>query len=248
VIKEGLYYYKYILTQLHFVNWQRDVSIELLGGIKVVIKRNKPLKDFHEYLLITTYTLISILLAHPDRPPLTIGHMSMKNESFEMRKYLRNIGIPTPSLISITNKALIEEYIEGGDLYRAFSKGKESSLAFQAGSLTGKMHAAGCVFTDNKAENYLLDSQNLIIRTDLGFIQRNGSQFSRSMDIGSFLASVMDLRRPQYRAIEAAFLNGYKSETDDDVPYLSLVLRNILTLGFSSDQPAMFQNMIDYKR
>lgn len=233
---------------MHFVNWQRDISIEVIDGTKVVIKRNKALKDFHEYLLITTYTFISILLAHPDRPPLTIGHMSMKNESFEMRRYLRNIGIPTPSLISITNNVLIEEFIEGGDLYQAFSKGKDSSLAFQAGALTGKMHSAGCVFTDNKAENYLLDSQNLIIRTDLGFIQKNGSLFSRSMDIGSFLASVMDLRRPQYREIEEAFLNGYKSEIDDDVPYLSLVLRNILSLGFSSNQPAMLQNMLDYKR
>ena len=233
---------------MHFVNWQRDISIEVIDGTKVVIKRNKALKDFHEYLLITTYTFISILLAHPDRPPLTIGHMSMKNESFEMRRYLRNIGIPTPSLISITNKVLIEEFIEGGDLYQAFSKGKDSSLAFQAGTLTGKMHSAGCVFTDNKAENYLLDSQNLIIRTDLGFIQKNGSLFSRSMDIGSFLASVMDLSRPQYREIEEAFLNGYKSEIDDDVPYLSLVLRNILSLGFSSNQPAMLQNMLDYKR
>ena len=233
---------------MHFVNWQRDISIEVIDGTKVVIKRNKALKDFHEYLLITTYTLISILLAHPDRPPLTIGHMSMKNESFEMRRYLRNIGIPTPSLISITNNVLIEEFIEGGDLYQAFSKGKDSSLAIQAGALTGKMHSAGCVFTDNKAENYLLDSQNLIIRTDLGFIQKNGSQFSRSMDIGSFLASVMDLRRPQYREIEEAFLNGYKSKIDDDVPYLSLVLRNILSLGFSSNQPAMLQNMLDYKR
>ena len=233
---------------MHFVNWQRDISIEVIDGTKVVIKRNKALKDFHEYLLITTYTFISILLAHPDRPPLTIGHMSMKNESVEMRRYLRNIGIPTPSLISITNKVLIEEFIEGGDLYQAFSKGKDSSLAFQAGMLTGKMHSAGCVFTDNKAENYLLDSQNLIIRTDLGFIQKNGSLFSRSMDIGSFLASVMDLSRPQYREIEEAFLNGYKSEIDDDVPYLSLVLRNILSLGFSSNQPAMLQNMLDYKR
>lgn len=233
---------------MHFVNWQRDISIEVIDGTKVVIKRNKALKDFHEYLLITTYTFISILLAHPDRPPLTIGHMSMKNESFEMRRYLRNIGIPTPSLISITNNVLIEEFIEGGDLYQAFSKGKDSSLAFQAGALTGKMHSAGCVFTDNKAENYLLDSQNLIIRTDLGFIQKNGSLFSRSMDIGSFLASVMDLRRPQYREIEEAFLNGYKSEIDDDVPYLSLVLRNILSLGFSSNQPVMLQNMLDYKR
>ena len=32
------------------------------------------------------------------------------------------------------------------------------------------------------------------------------------MDIGSFLASVIDFERFQYGAIEKAFFNGYKSE------------------------------------
>jgi tRNA A-37 threonylcarbamoyl transferase component Bud32 len=228
---------------LYFVNWQRDISIEELDGRKVVVKRNKSTKDFHEYLLISMYTLISLLLAHPSPPPLT-GKVTINNEGYSMRRNLRQLGIPTPLLISITDTALVEEYVEGGDLYRAFSDGKDTSLAFQAGALTGKLHKAGYVFTDNKSQNYLVASDNSVVRTDLGFMQKKDSIFSRSMDIGSFLASVIDFERFQYGAIEMAFFNGYKSEMKQGFPYLSIILRNILSLGFASDQSTMFRNML----
>ena len=228
---------------MYFINWQRNISIEELDGRKVVIKRNKSTKDFHEYLLISIYSLISILLAHPSSPP-PVGKMTINNEGYNMRRNLSQLGIPTPDLISISDTALIEEYVDGGDLYRAFSAGKDTLLAFQAGALTGKLHKAGYVFIDNKSQNYLVTSDNLVIRTDLGFMQRKDSIFSRSMDIGSFLASVMDLKRFQYEAIEKAFFDGYRSEMKQHFPYLSIVLRNMLSLGFASNQPAMFRNML----
>lgn len=228
---------------MYFVNWQRDISIEELDGRKVVVKRNKSTKDFHEYLLISMYTLISLLLAHPSPPPLT-GKVTINNEGYSMRRNLRQLGIPTPLLISITDTALVEEYVEGGDLYRAFSDGKDTSLAFQAGALTGKLHKAGYVFTDNKSQNYLVASDNSVVRTDLGFMQKKDSIFSRSMDIGSFLASVIDFERFHYGAIETAFFNGYKSEMKQGFPYLSIILRNILSIGFASDQSTMFRNML----
>jgi tRNA A-37 threonylcarbamoyl transferase component Bud32 len=189
------------------------------------------------------YTLISLLLAHPSPPPLT-GKVTINNEGYSMRRNLRQLGIPTPLLISITDTALVEEYVEGGDLYRAFSDGKDTSLAFQAGALTGKLHKAGYVFTDNKSQNYLVASDNSVVRTDLGFMQKKDSIFSRSMDIGSFLASVIDFERFHYGAIETAFFNGYKSEMKQGFPYLSIILRNILSLGFASDQSTMFRNML----
>lgn len=228
---------------MYFVNWQKDISIEELNGQKVVVKRNKSTKDFHEYLLISVYTLISILLVHPSSPPL-VGDMTINNEGYNMRRILGQLGIPTPRLISISDTALIEEYVEGGDLYKAFSEDNDTILlAFQAGALTGKLHKAGYVFIDNKSQNYLVKSHNLVVRTDLGFMQKKDSIFSRSMDIGSFLASVIDFESFQYRVIEKAFFQGYRSEMKQYFPYLSIILRNILSLGFASNQIAMFRNM-----
>jgi tRNA A-37 threonylcarbamoyl transferase component Bud32 len=226
---------------LYFVNWQRDISIEELDGQKVVFKRNKSTKDFHEHLLILAYTLISILLAHPSSPPL-VGKMMLKNEGYETRRSLGQLGIPTPRLISISDKTLVEEYVEGGNLYRALSDGGDNLLAFQAGTLTGKLHKAGYVFIDNKSQNYLVTSDNLIVRTDLGFMQKKDSTFSRSMDIGSFLASIIDFERFHYDRVEKAFFDGYRSEMKK-LPYLSIILRNMLSLGFTSNQSMMFRNI-----
>ena len=182
-------------------------------------------------------------MAHPSAPPL-LGKVMLQNEGYDMRRNLQNLGIPTPELISISDSVIIEEYIQQGDLYQAFSDGKNSTLAFQAGILTGKLHQANYVFTDNKSQNYLVASDNSLIRTDLGFIQKRGSIFSQSIDIGSFLASVIDFENSQYQAIERAFFYGYKAETKHNFPYLSIILRNILSFGFASNHTAMFQNMV----
>lgn len=213
----------------------------------VVIKKNKMTKDFHEYLLAATYSVISVLMAHPSTPP-PAGKITLGNEGNYMRDNLKRIGIPTPFLISITDDTIIEEYVEGGNLYKAFAdeENKQSticSLAFQAGALTGKMHNAGYVFTDNKSQNYLVNIDNSILRTDLGFINKTNSIFAHSMDIASFLASVIDFEQPRYDMIEQGFREGYTSVVRRNFPYLYLLLRNILSLGFASDQSAMFQNM-----
>jgi tRNA A-37 threonylcarbamoyl transferase component Bud32 len=215
------------------------VTIEVSNGKKFVVKRNKPSKEFHEFLLIYTYSLISILLAIPSAPP-RVGEI-MRNEGHDMRKNLGRIGISTPALISISDYDLVEEYIEGGDLYRALAFGQAVSLAFEAGCLTGRLHKAGYAFVDNKAQNYLV-SGNSVIRTDLGFIQKSSSQYAKCMDIGSFLASVMDLRR--YGLIEKAFYEGYLSESASSFHYLSLLVRNLLCVGFSSDSKVTVKNML----
>jgi len=68
------------------------------------------------------------------------------------------------------------------------------------------------------------------------------SHYSRSMDIGSFLASVMDLAR--YREVEKAFYDGYMSECNCKFSYVSIILRNVLSLGFSSDSKITLRNMV----
>src|SRR5215475_1416422 len=109
-------------NSMHFINWQRDITIEEFQGRKVVIKRNKSTRIFHEYLLCVTYSLISILLAHPSSPP-SFGFTTIENESLRMRSRLNNLGIKTPDLISLSESSLVEEFIEKGDLYRTFSTG-----------------------------------------------------------------------------------------------------------------------------
>ena len=215
------------------------MSLEERNGQKVVVKRNKPTKQFHEFLIIYAYSLISLLLFHPSTP-LTFSEI-IRNEGCEMRKNLRKIGISTPMLLSMSDADLIEEYIEGGDIYRALASGGDVVLAYEAGCITGKLHQAGYTFVDNKAQNYLARGES-VIRTDLGFMKKTNSHYSKSMDIGSFLASVMDLER--YREIINSFHDGYLSESGSKFSFLSIVIRNVLSTGFSSSSKITLRNML----
>lgn len=182
-------------------------------------------------------------MIHPSPPPL-LGEISRKNEGFAMRILLRDLGVPTPDLLSISDKIIVEEYIAGGNLYRAFSRRRCIDLSYHAGVLTGRLHNAGYSFIDNKCQNYLIGEIEPIIRTDLGFTQKNASAFSRGMDIATFLASVIDLDQHTYLTIEESFLRGYFSESKKSIPSFWLVLRNILSLGFASDRILMARNML----
>lgn len=225
--------------KLYFVNWQREVTVEELNGQKVVVKRNKRTKVFHELLVVYSYSLISILLAKPSPPPV-INNI-MRNEGYDMRKNLSLIGILTPALISISDTFIVEEYIEGGNVYEALSCDQSSVLAFEVGRFTGKLHKSSYAFVDNKAQNFLVKKDS-VIRTDLGFIQKSDSIYAKSMDIGSFLASVMDLDR--YAEIQRAFYEGYKLESGYKFPRLSVLIRNALSIGFSSNYRTTLRNIV----
>ncbi len=228
-----------IMYRLYFVNWQRDISIEERDGRKVVVKRNKSTKEFHEFLIDYTYSLISLLLVRPSAPA-TLQEIS-SNEGHLMRASLAKLGILTPELVAIADEFIVEEFVDGGDLYAFFGTSGSAGLASVAGVLTGKLHRAGYAFVDNKAQNYLVRG-NTLVRTDLGFTRKTNSPFAMSMDIGSFLASVMDLR--SYPEIEQAFYSGYVSEASRKFSYRAIIIRNLLTLGFSSDSTIMLQNMV----
>ena len=133
----------------------------------------------------------------------------------------------------ISDNLLIEEFIPGGNLHQALSNGSDFSLAFSAGIITGRLHKSGYSFIDNKSQNYLVSFSRQVLRTDLAFIQKKNSIFARSMDIGSFLGSLLGLDCKKYEEIENAFYAGYYSEVKARIPYLSLLLRNMLGFGLS---------------
>jgi len=122
-------------------------------------------------------------------------------------------------------------------------RGLDTFLAFRAGKITGRLHNAGYVFTDNKSQNYLVTSQGSLLRTDLSFIQQEKSVYPRSMDIGSFLASVIGFDTHKYESIQNAFFAGYNAETKQPFPYLSIAIRNVLSVGLSPT-PSIIKNML----
>jgi tRNA A-37 threonylcarbamoyl transferase component Bud32 len=225
------------------VNWQRHVRCGEYEGRKVAIKTNKKIKGFRDFILVFAYVLTSVIILHPSSPH-PLGSLLVQNESIVMREMLRKLDILCPTLLFIGKKVIIEEFIEGGNLYSLFEKKGDPSLASNAAILTARLHNSNLVFLDNKAENYLINSQKQLVRTDLSLIMNNDSVFSRSMDIASFLASIMDLGSSEYREIHNTFISAYEKEACNSCPYLYIILRNILALGFSSNRHNTLMNMI----
>lgn len=229
---------------MYFVNWQRDIRISTINGRKVVIKKDKPIKSLNEQVLVFIFTFMSLVLLHPTRP-LRTGTNLLKNEGFLSRKKLSQIGILTPQLIQIDNDVIIEEFIEEGNLYTFLDRNNDMSFAFRVGKITRKLHDAGFCFIDNKAQNYLIrDSQ--IYRTDLGLIQNQATEYMKSLDIGIFLASLLDLGDGKYQQIENFFLKGYRNKDSSKfvMPYLSIIIRNIASLVLSSNHNNLAKNLL----
>jgi tRNA A-37 threonylcarbamoyl transferase component Bud32 len=166
----------------------------------------------------------------------------MLNEGEDNRKKLNLLGIPTPRLYHISKDKIIEEYIEDGNLYKFLKNDGNIDIVFKAGVITGKLHNAGFCFIDNKAQNYLVKSSDLF-RTDIGFIQKQNSVFAKSLDVGLFLSSLIDLDASKYKLIEKSFLDGFKSETGNEIPYLSIIIRNIASLCISLNHHNLIMNL-----
>ncbi|KAF0868108.1 hypothetical protein E5N71_11680 [Candidatus Nitrosocosmicus sp. SS] len=210
----------------------------------MVIKKDKPIKSLNEQVLVFIFTFMSLVLLHPTRP-LRTGTNLLKNEGFLSRKKLSQIGILTPQLIQIDNDVIIEEFIEEGNLYTFLDRNNDMSFAFRVGKITRKLHDAGFCFIDNKAQNYLIrDSQ--IYRTDLGLIQNQATEYMKSLDIGIFLASLLDLGDGKYQQIENFFLKGYRNKDSSKfvMPYLSIIIRNIASLVLSSNHNNLAKNLL----
>jgi tRNA A-37 threonylcarbamoyl transferase component Bud32 len=224
------------------VNWQRDIAISKIDGKMVVIKRNKTVKSINEYLLVFVFTFMSFVLLHPTSPFRT-GKSILLNEGSLSRQKLKDLGIPTPRLIEINNDVIIEEYIDGGNLYGFLQKNNNLEIVYKVGIITRNLHDSGSCFIDNKAQNYLVKDLE-IIRTDLGLIQNHASEYTKSVDIGIFLASLLDLDNEKYKIIEKSFLDGYKSKPIDKLPHLTVIVRNIVALVLVSDHSNLAKNLL----
>ena len=227
---------------MHFVNWQRDIALSKIDGKMVVIKRNKTVKTINEYLLVFVFTFISIVLLHPTAP-LKTGKSILENEGSFSRQKLKDLGIQTPRLIEINKDVIIEEYIDGGNLYRFLQKSNNLEIVYKVGTITRNLHNSGSCFIDNKAQNYLVKDLE-IVRTDLGLIQNHATEYTKSVDIGIFLASLLDLDNEKYKIIEKSFLDGYKNDSTDKLPYLSVIVRNIAALVLVSNYYNLAKNLL----
>jgi hypothetical protein len=68
----------------------------------------------------------------------------------------------------------------------------------------------------------------------------------KSLDIGIFLASLLDLESTKYKKIEEEFLEGYtrKIKSSRSIPYLSIIIRNIASLVLAANHKNLAKNLL----
>ncbi len=220
---------KRILT---YKSWHRKVELYQIGKRKIVVKKRKKLQLLRTLSLWFSFYLVSFFSLSLSSLILPT-HVMTQNEKRETRKELRKIGIWTPDLYAAKDDYLIEEFVEGTDLYKWSHSSNLKSfcrIVYKVGSLTGKLHENNWSFIDNKAQNYLVTKYEKICRVDTGFLQKMADDFQKFMDIGTFLGSLLDLEHSKYERLVQSFLEGYYKTTGKDVPLKAFLVRNMVSL------------------
>ncbi len=233
---------KKILT---YKSWHRKVELYQIGKRKIVIKRKKKLQLLRTLSLWFSFYLVSFFSLSLSSLILST-HVMTQNEKRETRNELRRIEIYTPDLYAVNDNYLIEEFVEGTDLYKwSHSSNLKSAcrIVYKVGCLTGKLHKNNWSFIDNKAQNYLVNEYEKIYRVDTGFLQKTADDFQKFMDIGTFLGSLLDLEHSKYERIVQSFLEGYYMTTGKDVPLKTFLVRNMVSLLLAPRYTNTIRNM-----
>lgn len=233
---------KKILT---YKSWHRKVELYQIGKRKIVIKRKKKLQLLRTLSLWFSFYLVSFFSLSSSSLILST-HVMTQNEKRETRNELRRIEIYTPDLYAVNDNYLIEEFVEGTDLYKwSHSSNLEGAckIVYKVGCLTGKLHKNNWSFIDNKAQNYLVTEHEKIYRIDTEFLQKKVDNFQKYMDIGTFLGSLLDLQRSRYECILQSFLEGYSKTTGKDVSLKAFLVRNMISLLLAPKYTNTIPNM-----
>lgn len=213
-------------------SWHRKVELYQIGQRKVVVKKEKRLQLLRTLILWFSYYLTSILSFSLSSVVLS-KYVMIQNEKKKTRSELENIGIDTPCLYTLKNNHVIEEFVEGTNLYewlRSSDVNTGSRSAYEVGCLTGRLHLINYAFIDNKAQNYLVTKNEKIFRIDIGFIQKKANTFQKIMDVGTFLGSLLDLQRSRFVRIHKSFVKGYEETVGTNITWRAFLIRNMVSL------------------
>jgi tRNA A-37 threonylcarbamoyl transferase component Bud32 len=175
-----------------------------------------------------------------------------QNEERETRNKLKKTEICTPNLYAIKDHHLVEEFVEGTNLYEwSHSSNLKSAcvcaracrIVYKVGCLTGRLHENNWAFIDNKAQNYLITEHEKIYRVDTEFLQKKCDNFQKYMDVGTFLGSLLDLQRSKYECLLQSFLDGYSKTTGKDVSLKAFLVRNMVSLLLAPKYSNTIPNM-----
>ena len=145
--------------------------------------------------------------------------LSRLQREYEAVKRVRKLGIRTHDIIGIDfrERILVTAYVKGVSLSKfveEITNGKSTRTKYieKYGQILGKMHKAGLVYGDTKAENAIVCKGEIYL-FDLEQAVENGDT---AWDLAEFLyyAAKDAVKEEGMKLVAEAFLTGYRSEND----------------------------------
>ncbi len=145
--------------------------------------------------------------------------LSRLQREYEAVKRVRKLGIRTHNIIGIAfhERILVTAYVKGVSLSKFVEevtdgKGTGTKYIVKYGKILGKLHKAGLVYGDTKAENAIVCKDEIYL-FDLEQAVENGDT---AWDLAEFLYySAKDAAKEEgMKLVAEAFLTGYLSEND----------------------------------
>ena len=118
----------------------------------------------------------------------------------------KRAGVPTPNVLRTEEYKIVMEFIEGRRLKEMIGEVTEkerNELAFEVGSLVGRLHSAGMIHGD-------LTTSNMIYRDRIYFIDFGLATHSKSVED---MAVDLHLLHQAYQSTHFAFLEGLWKNT-----------------------------------
>jgi tRNA A-37 threonylcarbamoyl transferase component Bud32 len=122
-----------------------------------------------------------------------LGKTRLANE-YEINRFLAKNNILVPKIVSISlkDRIIVEEFIEGTSASALFRKvfakkeltDKQKQLCFEFGEIISKIHSLNVVIGDCKPENFMIRKDEKICVLDLEQGERNGD---KTWDLAEFL-------------------------------------------------------------
>jgi len=126
----------------------------------------------------------------------------------------KRAGIPTPSVFRTDEYKIVMEYIEGERLKELLQESKNrEELAFEIGSIVGKIHSFGIIHGDLTTSNMILRDKIYFI--DFGLAFHSTSVEDRAIDLHLLHQAYQSTHFRYIKKLWDYTLKGYKESFED---------------------------------
>jgi Kae1-associated kinase Bud32 len=146
---------------------------------------------------------------------------------------VKNLGINVPQVYEIdtTNSTIIMKYIQGKklkDILNSLDDNKKQKYFKEVGRFIALLHKNGHIHGDITTSNIIITQQEDVFLIDFGLHEYSDTIEDKSVDLHLLKRVLISSHGPDFNFCFKAFLEGYKSEYDEqNLNEYNIIINNI---------------------